>query len=65
MTERDLGALRAEIDTLDQTLVETLEARFAAVRHIAAYKDARHLPVLDREREQKLSLIHISEPTRP
>lgn len=54
MTERDLGALRAEIDTLDQTLVETLEARFAAVRHIAAYKDARHLPVLDREREQKV-----------
>jgi hypothetical protein len=48
MAEQELEALRAEIDKLDSTLVEALEARFGAVRKVAAYKDARHMAVLDR-----------------
>ncbi|XOQ53364.1 MAG: Bifunctional chorismate mutase/prephenate dehydratase [Succiniclasticum sp.] len=54
MAEQELEALRAEIDKLDSTLVEALEARFGAVRKVAAYKDARHMAVLDREREQRV-----------
>ena len=54
MTEPDLEQLRTEIDRLDNTLVETLEARFNAVRRVAAYKDARKMPVLDRERGLKV-----------
>ena len=54
MTEPELEALRREIDELDQILTGALEKRMDAVKQVAAYKEARSLPVLDREREQKV-----------
>ena len=54
MTEPELEALRREIDEADCTLVDALEKRLDAVKRVGAYKEARGLPVLDREREQKV-----------
>ena len=54
MTEPDLTKLRQEIDRLDSILVEALEQRMDVVRQVAAYKDARNMQVLDRERENQV-----------
>ena len=54
MTEPDLTKLRQEIDRLDSILVEALEQRMDVVRQVAAYKDARNMQVLDRERETQV-----------
>lgn len=50
MAEPDLTKLRQEIDRLDAILTDTLEKRMDVVQQVAAYKDARNMQVLDRER---------------
>ena len=54
MAEPDLTKLRQEIDRLDAILTETLEKRMDVVQQVAAYKDARNMQVLDREREEQV-----------
>ena len=54
MTELDLTKLRQEIDRLDAILTDTLEKRMDVVQQVAAYKDARNMQVLDREREEQV-----------
>jgi len=54
VTEPDLAKLRREIDRLDTILADALEQRMDVVRQVAAYKDARHMQVLDREREEQV-----------
>ena len=50
MAEPDLTKLRQEIDRLDAILTDTLDV----VQQVAAYKDARNMQVLDREREEQV-----------
>ena len=52
VAEPDLTKLRQEIDRLDTILTDTLEKRMDVVQQVAAYKDARNMQVLDREREE-------------
>ena len=54
MAEPDLTKLRQEIDRLDAILTDTLEKRMDVVQQVAAYKDARNMQVLDREREEQV-----------
>ncbi len=54
MAEPELSKLRQEIDRLDDILVDALEQRMEVVRQVAAYKDARNMQVLDREREEQV-----------
>jgi monofunctional chorismate mutase len=54
VTEPDLAKLRREIDRLDTILADALEQRMDVVRQVAAYKDACHMQVLDREREEQV-----------
>ena len=53
VAEPDLTKLRQEIDRLDAILTDTLEKRMDVVQEVAAYKDARNMQVLDREREDQ------------
>ncbi len=48
----ELDRLRAEIDDIDEKLVELLRARMAVASQIGAYKREHGLPVLAAEREQ-------------
>ena len=58
MTEKDLSALRAEIDGIDGELLRLFAARMRCAEEIGAYKRAHGLPVRDEEREkQKLAQI--------
>ena len=50
----ELAKLRQEIDRLDTILTDTLEKRMDVVQQVAAYKDERHMQVLDREREEQV-----------
>ena len=54
MAESELTTLRREIDRLDTILVDALERRMDVVQQVAAYKDARNMQVLDRERESQV-----------
>ena len=54
VAEPDLTKLRQEIDRLDTILTDTLEKRMDVVKQVAAYKDERHMQVLDREREEQV-----------
>ena len=54
VAEPDLTKLRQEIDRLDAILTDTLEKRMDVVQQVAAYKDARNMQVLDREREEQV-----------
>ena len=54
VAEPDLMSLRQEIDRLDAILTDTLEKRMDVVQQVAAYKDARNMQVLDREREEQV-----------
>ncbi|MHB9010024.1 MAG: bifunctional chorismate mutase/prephenate dehydrogenase [Limisphaerales bacterium] len=49
-----LDALRAEIDTLDEQIVELLARRSGAVQRVVAIKTAQHLPVHHPAREENL-----------
>ena len=54
VAEPDLTKLRQEIDRLDAILTDTMEKRMDVVQQVAAYKDARNMQVLDREREEQV-----------
>lgn len=48
--DEQLNALRQQIDTLDETLLQTLQKRFDLVRQIGTYKKQKHMPIVDHER---------------
>lgn len=50
-TLNDIKSLRAEVDALDDRLIELLIRRFSAVRKIGARKAAAGAPVLQPDRE--------------
>lgn len=53
-TPPDLDAIRARIDALDHRLVALLAERQRLVDEVIHYKRARHLPVVDRAREDRM-----------
>jgi len=54
----ELTELRTEIDVIDRELIALLERRMDVAADIAAYKQARGLPVRDAPREtQKLASV--------
>ena len=72
----DLQELRNEINDIDSQLQELFNKRMQISFKVAEYKIANNMPVFQSKRENeildhvtesspKLSLIHISEPTRP
>ena len=72
----ELSDIRAKIDTVDDQLLNLFLERMRLSEEVAAYKNEHHLPILNKQREREilakvteqagdLSLIHISEPTRP
>jgi len=52
--EKNLEALRLEIDQIDRQMVELFRCRMEAVTQVAQYKQVRGLPVRDPLREQAL-----------
>ncbi len=50
----DLAAIRAGIDAIDLRLVELLAERQRLVGRVVTYKRERHLPVVDRAREDRM-----------
>ena len=59
-----LNNLREKIDAIDADLLRLFEARMDVVSEVAAYKQANHLPILDRGREAA-KLAAISGKVRP
>jgi chorismate mutase/prephenate dehydratase len=51
MTPTDLNKLRAEIDGIDEKLVELFNQRARCVLEIGRYKQAEHLAVYEPKRE--------------
>jgi chorismate mutase len=47
-----LTACRQEIDSIDQRLVELIQERARVVQEVGSIKQAAHLPVTDKGREQ-------------
>ncbi|MGX8698379.1 MAG: bifunctional chorismate mutase/prephenate dehydratase [bacterium] len=60
MNERDLSALRAEIDQTDEALLSAFLKRMRLAGEIGDYKAARGLPIRDRSRERAI-LSRVSE----
>lgn len=50
----ELEELRATISSLDDSIIPLLLARFRAAEEVADIKRAKHLPVLDRTREESI-----------
>lgn len=50
----ELQELRDQIDTIDRQIVELFRQRMDATRQVGEYKAARHMPVLDQERERQV-----------
>lgn len=50
----DLVAIRARIDAIDRRLVDLLAERQRLVQEVIDYKRSRHLPVVDRPREDEM-----------
>lgn len=50
----DLSAIRAGIDATDRRLVALLAERQRLVQQVIDYKRARHMPVVDRRREDEM-----------
>lgn len=50
----ELSELRTKIDDLDKQLVKILEERYAIAEHVAAYKEAKNLPIYNQEREEEV-----------
>ncbi len=46
--------LRETIDELDDTLLDSLSARFELMPSVLAYKQARGLPITDEKREERI-----------
>lgn len=51
---KELAEIRAEIDAIDEQLVELLCRRMDCSLQVAAYKTAHHLPVLNEGREREV-----------
>ncbi len=51
---KELEEIRKELDAVDQDLVRLFERRMQLSREVAAYKQARGLPVLDEKREAQV-----------
>lgn len=49
----NLGALRQEIDKLDDEWLTILSKRFATTRKVGEYKAYHYLPAIDKQREQE------------
>ena len=54
MSERDLTAVRAELDAIDEELVGVLCQRAQRINDVIAYKRARGIGVVDRRREDSM-----------
>ncbi|MDC2840034.1 chorismate mutase [Limosilactobacillus mucosae] len=52
MENPELNALRDQINTVDEKLVQLLEQRFAIVKKVGVVKQAAKLPIRDEKREQ-------------
>jgi monofunctional chorismate mutase len=52
MTE--LNHLREEIDDIDEKIVSLIEKRMTLSQKVGEYKDANHLPILDKKREDDI-----------
>ena len=50
----ELHEIREEIRQIDEEMAELFVRRMEAVRKVAAYKNQRGLPVLDREQEARV-----------
>ena len=50
----ELHEIREEIRQIDEEMAELFVRRMEAVRKVAAYKNQRGLPVLDREQETRV-----------
>jgi len=50
----ELHEIREEIRQIDEDMAELFVRRMEAVRKVAAYKNQRGLPVLDREQEARV-----------
>jgi chorismate mutase/prephenate dehydratase len=50
----ELHEIREEIRQIDEEMAELFVRRMEAVRKVAAYKNQRGLPVLDREQESRV-----------
>ena len=50
----DLSAIRTSIDSIDRRLVVLLAERQGLVDQVIHYKRARHMPVVDRHREDEM-----------
>lgn len=64
-TMDELHSARLLIDQVDQQMAELFCQRMAAVKQVAAYKAAHHLPVLDASREEQVvnkNLARLSDP---
>ena len=53
MQDDELNALRAEIDTLDEALLQVLGQRFIATQKVGQLKASRQLDAVDPEREAR------------
>lgn len=49
---KELTEIRAELDVVDRQLVALFEQRMLLARQVAAYKQMKGMPVLDRSREE-------------
>lgn len=49
----DLDKLRKQIDALDTEILNAFEKRQQVSEQIAAYKEAKHLPITDKTREEE------------
>lgn len=52
MTDPTLAALRAQIDELDEALIQLMKDRFGVTRKVGAYKREAGLPKADPAREE-------------
>ena len=52
MNNRDLDAMRAEMDAVDGEILDAFRRRMKLSAEIAEYKKANGLPVLDMDREK-------------
>lgn len=58
----DISNMRAEIDSIDEKLVELFEKRMETVLRVAEYKKDNNMNVLDRSRENeviKKAVVHL------
>ena len=48
----DLNEIRVRIDAVDDQLLKLFLERMSLAEEVAAYKQANHLPILNKERER-------------